>query len=186
LPRPSSRLPWLRRPRRALPRQPAPATPPAAAAASASETPPPAAAAPLPQVNEPLPVETAVEAEAKRLAAEKARRDKAARDKADRDARAKALAEQRDRAAATARAEQDAQARKRAEEAQRARPAPASTPAAPVSAQVPGVRESCAGRGTIAEAVCQSRLCAAAEHIGDPVCRQLREADERRSNKLVN
>jgi ribosomal protein L40E len=166
--------------------EPAPATPPTAAAAPASETPPPVAAAPLPQVNEPLPVEIAAEAEAKRLAAEKARRDKAARDKADRDAKAKALAEQRDQAAATARAEQDAQARKRAEEAQRARPAPASTPAAPVSAQVRGVRESCAGRGTIAEAVCQSRLCAAAEHAGDPVCRQLREADERRSNKLVN
>jgi colicin import membrane protein len=164
----------------------APATSSATAAAPAGETPPPAAAAPPPQVNEPLPVETAAEAEAKRLAAEKARRDKAARDKADRDAKAKVLAEQRDQAAAAARAEQEAQARKRAAEAQRARPAAASTPAAPVSAQVHGVRESCTGRGTIAEAVCQSRLCASAEHAEDPVCRQLREADERRSNKLVN
>lgn len=170
--------------------EPAPATPPGAAAAPASETPPPAAALALPQSNDSLPVETAAEAEAKRLAAEKARRDKAARDKAardkaDRDAKAKALAEQRDQAAAAARAEQDAQARKRAEEAQRARPAPTPAPAAPASAQARGVRESCAGRGTIAEAVCQSRLCAAAEHASDPVCRQLREADERRNN-LVN
>ena len=41
----------------------------------------------------------AADAEAKRLAAEKARRDKAARDKADRDAKAKALADQREQAA---------------------------------------------------------------------------------------
>ncbi len=177
------------------PATPPPATaaamPPPAAAAPTIAPPPPTAAAPLPNVNDPAPpVETATEAEAKRLAAEKARRDKAARDKADRDAKAKAAAEQRDQAAAAAaRAEQEAQAKKRAEDAQRARaavPAPAPAPTTPASTQARGVRESCAGRGTIAEAVCQSRLCSAAEHANEPICRQLREADERRRNALLN
>jgi Double zinc ribbon len=160
--------------------------PPPAAAVPAIDTPPPAAAAPLPQVTDPVPVESA-DAAAKRLAAEKERRDKAARDKLERDAKAKALVDQRDQAAAAARAEQDAQARRRAEEAQRARPSAASAPpaATAASSQARGVRESCAGRGTIAEAVCQSRLCAAAEHANEAICRQIREADERRRN-LVN
>jgi hypothetical protein len=164
----------------------APVAPPPAAPVSALDTPPPAAAAPLPQVTDPVPVETA-DAEAKRLAAEKARRDKAVQDKAERDAKARALVDQRDQAAAAARAEQDAQARRRADEAQRARPSAASVPAVAspaASTQGRGVRESCAGRGTIAEAVCQSRLCAAAEHANEAICRQLREADERRKNLL--
>jgi hypothetical protein len=154
------------------------APPPAAAVPLGT---PPAAAAPLPQLGDPA-VESA-EAEAKRLAAEK-RRDKAAKDKAERDAKAKAATDQRDQSSAAAqRAEQEAQARKRAEEAQRARPSavvPASPPA-PV-AQARSVREICAGRGTIAEAVCQSRQCGSAEHANEQICRQLRDADERRRN----
>jgi len=143
---------------------------------------PPAAAAPLPQLGDPA-VETA-EAEAKRLAAEK-RREKAAKDKAERDAKAKAATDQRDQgnaAAAAQRAEQDAQARRRAEEGQRARPTTAPVPSGPAVAQARGVREICAGRGTIAEAVCQSRQCALAEHANEQICRQIREADERRRN----
>jgi hypothetical protein len=48
--------------------------------------------------------------------------------------------------------------------------------------QARGVRELCAGRGTIAEAVCQSRQCGAPEHANEPICRKLREQDERRRN----
>jgi len=143
--------------------------------------PPPTAAAPLPQLSDTPNGETP-EAEAKRLAAEK-RRDKAARDKADREAKAKAASDQRDQAATTQRAEQDVQARRRAEDAQRNRPS-AAAPAAPVpaAAQARGVQELCAGRGAIAEAVCQSRECAAPGHANEPLCRRLREADERRRN----
>ncbi|MEO5843709.1 MAG: zinc ribbon domain-containing protein [Caldimonas sp.] len=139
---------------------------------------PPAAAAPLPQLGDP-----AAEAEAKRLAAEK-RRDKAARDKAERETKAKAALDQRDQAGAAAqRAEQEAQARRRAEEAQRPRPSVAVPPSAPpIVLQARSVREICAGRGTIAEAVCQSRQCGLAEHANEALCRQLREADERRRN----
>jgi len=179
----------------------APAAPAASAAAvesapivppSASEAvpvAPPAAAAALPPSADVAPVETAADAETKRLAAEKARRDKAARDKAARDkaereAKAKALAEQREQAAAAARAEQEAQARKRAEEAQRPRQVAPPVASAPAPTQPRGVRETCAGRGTIAEAVCQSRLCSAAEHANEPICMQIREADERRRNLL--
>jgi double zinc ribbon protein len=172
----------------------APATSAAAgiAGASAAETPtppaatgvlgpPPTAAAPLPQLSD-TPTGETPEAEAKRLAAEK-RRDKAARDKADREAKAKAASEQRDQAMTTQRADQDAQARRRAEDAQRNRSS-AAAPAAPVpqSAQARGVQELCAGRGAIAEAVCQSRECAAPGHANEPLCRRLREADERRRN----
>ncbi|HEY4958954.1 MAG TPA: hypothetical protein VII31_14170, partial [Caldimonas sp.] len=72
--------------------------------------------------------------------------------------------------------------RRRAEEALRARPSAApAAPTAPV-AQARGVKEICAGRGTIAEAVCQSRQCGAAEHANEAICRQLRDADERRRN----
>lgn len=145
---------------------------------------PPTAAASLPKSTEPVPVANPADADAKRLAAEKARRDKAARDKAEREAKAKALAEQREQAAAAARAEQEAQARKRAEEAQRSRAVVAPPASAAASTQARGVRETCAGRGTIAEAVCQSRLCSAAEHANEPICRQIREADERRNNLL--
>jgi ribosomal protein L40E len=158
----------------------APAAAPVVPAAPATiDTPPPAAAAPLPQVTDAAPVESG-DAEAKRVAAEKQRRDKA-----ERDAKAKAVADQQ-AASAAAHAEPDAQARKRAEDAQRARPA-SSTPAHASGASTGprGVRESCAGRGTIAEAVCQSRLCGAVEHANEPICRQLREADERHRT-LVN
>ncbi|MBV9891644.1 MAG: hypothetical protein JO090_12255 [Rhizobacter sp.] len=133
----------------------------------------------MPQVGDASPPESA-EAEAKRVAVE--RRARAARDKAERDA--KAAADQRDQnAAAIQRAEQDA-ARKRAEDAQRARAAAATTTAPPPAnvAQARGVRELCAGRGTIAEAVCQSRTCGQPEHANEAICRQLREQDERRRN----
>jgi len=157
------------------------APPPPAAAVPLGA--PPAAAAPLPQLGDPA-VESA-DAEAKRLAAEK-RRDKAAKDKAERDAKAKPPVEQRDQGsvAAAQRAEQDAQAKRRAEEAQRTRPSTTVAPGAQPAAvgQARGVREICAGRGTIAEAVCQSRQCALAEHANEQMCRQLREADERRRN----
>jgi hypothetical protein len=157
--------------------EPAPATATAATTATTTSAlgAPPAAAAPLPQVTN--PGETPEE-EAKRLAAEK-RRDKAARDKAERDAKAKAAADQRDQTTAAAqKAEQDAQA---AQRTRQSAAAPAPPPPQPV-AQAHGVREICAGRGTIAEAVCQSRQCGSAEHANEPICRQLREQDERRRN----
>jgi len=151
--------------------------PPAAAAPLGA---PPAAAAPLPQLGDPA-VESA-EAEAKRVAAQK-QKEKAAKDKAERDAKAKATAEQGS-ASAAQRAEQEAQAKRRAEEAQRARPNTAVAPTPPPApvVQARGVREICAGRGTIAEAVCQSRQCGLAEHANEQICRQLRDADERRRN----
>ena len=146
----------------------------------ASTTLPPAAAAPLPQVGDPPDAE----AEAKRLAAEKARRERTARDRADREAKAKLAVEQREREAATTRAEQEAQARRRTEEAQRPRPVAtvpvAPPPPAPVQAR--GVREICAGRGTIAEAICISRQCGSSQHANEAVCRQVRETEERRRN----
>jgi hypothetical protein len=150
---------------------PASAAPPVAATASAVEAPPPAAAEalppaaarPLPQVGDANQPESA-EAEAQRVAAE--RRAKAARDKADRDA--KAAVDQQNAAAA-----------QRAEQHPRAAPT-ATTPAGP--AQVRGVREICAGRGTIAEAVCQSRTCGQPEHANEVICRQLRDQDDRRRN----
>ncbi len=156
--------------------EPAPATPTAATTATSPLGAPPAAAAPLPQVTN--PGETPEE-EAKRLAAEK-RRDKAAHDKAERDAKAKAAADQRDQSAVAAaqKAEQEAQAAQRTRQSSAA---PAPPPPQPV-AQAHGVREICAGRGTIAEAVCQSRQCGSAEHANEPICRQLREQDERRRN----
>ena len=170
----------------AAPAREAPVTPApsATAATTGTLTPPPAAAAPLPQQADiaPMPVDAGAN-DAKKLATEKARREKAARDKADRDAKAKAASDQRDQAAASARAEQEAQARRRAEEAQRTRVAP--VPPAPLpaaTAQAKGVREICAGRGTIAEAVCQSRQCASPEHANEAICRQIREADDRRRN----
>jgi hypothetical protein len=142
---------------------------------------PPAAAAPLPQLGDPA-VESA-DAEAKRVAAEK-QKAKAAKDKAERDAKAKTAAEQTSPTAAQ-RAEQEAAAKRRAEETQRApRPSTAATPSpSPGPAtQARGVKEICAGRGTIAEAVCQSRQCGLPEHANEQICRQLRDADERRRN----
>lgn len=148
-------------------------------------SPPPVTTAPT----APVTVEAAAsvptaDAEAKRVAAEK-RREKAAKDKAERDAKTKTLAEQQQQqqATAAARADQEAQARRRADEAQRARPvAPTPTTQQPATAQARGVREICAGRGSISEAVCQSRECGAAEHFNEAICRQIRDADERRRN----
>jgi len=154
---------------------PATATAPTTATTTSPLGTPPAAAAPLPQVTN--PGETPEE-EAKRLAAEK-RRDKAARDKAERDAKAKAAADQQTAAAAAQKAEQEAQA---AQRTRQSAAAPAPPPPPQPVAQARGVREICAGRGTIAEAVCQSRQCGAAEHANEPICRQLREQDERRRN----
>jgi Double zinc ribbon len=158
----------------------APATATAPPAATIPLGTPPAAAAPLPQLGDPA-VESA-DAEAKRLAAEK-RKEKVAKDKAERDAKAKVAADQSSTAAAQ-RSEQEAVAKRRAEEGQRARPsaAPAATPPPAPVGQGRGVREICAGRGTIAEAVCQSRQCGLAEHANEQICRQLRDADERRRN----
>jgi len=168
-------------PAREAPITPAPS---ATAATTGTLTPPPAAAAPLPQQADvaPMPVDAGAN-DAKKLATDKARREKAARDKADRDAKTKAVSDQRDQAAASARAEQEAQARRRAEEAQRTRVAPvAPAPLPAATEKAKGVREICAGRGTIAEAVCQSRQCASPEHANEAICRQIREADDRRRN----
>jgi len=163
------------------PTTPASATAPPPPTAAAPLGTPPAAAAPLPQLGDPA-VESA-DAEAKRVAAEK-QKAKAAKDKAERDAKAKTATEQTSTTAAQ-RAEQEAAAKRRTEEAPRSpRPSTAATPnpqAAPVG-QARGVREICAGRGTIAEAVCQSRQCGLPEHANEQICRQLREADERRRN----
>ena len=152
---------------------------------TALPSPPPVTTAPTaPVVVEAAASDPAADAEAKRVAAEK-RREKAAKDKAERDAKAKTLAEQQQQqqGSVAARAEQEAQARRRAEEAQRARPvAPTLTAPPPVTAQPRGVREICAGRGSISEAVCQSRECGAAEHFNEAICRQIRDADERRRN----
>jgi hypothetical protein len=140
---------------------------------------PPATTA-MPPVAEPPPAQAA-DPEAQRIAAEK-RREKAARDKAEREAKAKALVEQQQQqAAATARAEQEA-ARRRAEEAQRARPVVTAPP--PAAPQARTAQEVCAGRGTIAEAICQSRECASAEHAGEALCRQIKEREDRRRNYM--
>ena len=126
---------------------------------------------------------TVAEAEAKRLAAEKKAREKAVRDKADREAKAKAAIEQREQAAARLKADQDA-ARKRAEE-QRPRtqpmPAPAAVGATPTP-RIRSVRDICAGRNPISQAICESRECGAAEHVNEAVCKQVRAAEDRRSN----
>jgi hypothetical protein len=42
------------------------------------------------------------------------------------------------------------------------------------------VRELCAGRNPISQAVCESRACGNAEHAGEPTCRQIRANEERR------
>ena len=131
------------------------------------------------------------EAEAQRLAAEKTLRDKAARaksarDKADREAKAKAMNEQRE-LAAHQKAEEDA-ARKRVEE-QRVRSQPVSPlVTAPVARPAPGpqmrtVKEICAGRNLISQAICESRECGATEHANEAICKQVSAAQERRSGQ---
>ena len=143
---------------------------------------PPTTAAPLPQAGD-APVAETNEADAKRAAADKTRREKGVRDKAEREAKTKALADQREQAAAAAaaHAEQDAQARRRAEDTQRSRPVPPLAPTqAPQVART--VREICAGRGTIGESICQSRECGNTEHFGEAICKQVRDAEDRRRN----
>ncbi len=106
-------------------------------------------------------------------------REKAAKAKAARDAKAKALQEQQ----AAQAAEQEA-ARKRADEARtRAAQAAAAKPAlAPAPAATPRTAQDiCAGRNAISQAVCESRECGKPEHAGEPYCRQLKAAEDRRS-----
>lgn len=128
---------------------------------------------------------TASDDSAKRLAAEKKARDRVARNKADREAKARAGVEQREQAVTRARAEQELN-RRRAEEALRARPLPPTAgPAALVNsapAQARTTRELCGGRGLIGEGLCQARECASAAHLGEALCRQLRDAQDRRQN----
>jgi hypothetical protein len=45
-----------------------------------------------------------------------------------------------------------------------------------------GVREICAGRGFLAESICQSRECGTAEHAGEALCKQMKESEDRRRN----
>jgi hypothetical protein len=142
--------------------------------------PPPAAAPPLPHIGDAVPAATSPQVEAKRLAAEK-RRERAAREKTDREAKALAEREQQS-AAAAQRAEQEAAARRRADEAQRARSAAVAAPPPPAAAPPRGVREICAGRNAISEAICQSRECGHAEHAGEAICRQIRAQEEQRRN----
>jgi hypothetical protein len=164
--------------------------------------PPPMSAAPLPQVGDPpaasldpaasasgpapasATASAVLDPEAQRLAAER-RRERLAKEKADRDVKAKALLDERDREAAI-RLQQDAATaaqRRREEDAGLRRPQASPTaPAAAVTTQPRSVREICGGRGTIAQAVCESRTCGEAQHAGEAICRQIREADERRRN----
>jgi hypothetical protein len=92
------------------------------------------------------------------------------------------LAEQQQQQAAAAQraAEQEA-ARRRAEEAQRAsaRAAP-PPPVAPAPVQTHGVQQICAGRGMIAESMCQSLECGKTEHANEPICKQIKEKEDRR------
>jgi hypothetical protein len=53
---------------------------------------------------------------------------------------------------------------------------------APAPVQARGVREICAGRGTIAESICHSRECGKPEHANEPLCRQVNQAEDRRRN----
>jgi Double zinc ribbon len=123
------------------------------------------------------PAAAASDEEAKRLAAQK-RRDKAAKDKADRDARALA-----DQQAAASRAAADA-ARQHAEDAQRAKAATAAAPvvAAPPPPKPRTAAEICASQGFFAEQICRSRECAAPEHAGEALCKELKDINDRRRN----
>jgi hypothetical protein len=44
------------------------------------------------------------------------------------------------------------------------------------------VQQICAGRGFIAESVCQSRECGSPEHAGEALCRQIKEKEDKRRN----
>ena len=121
---------------------------------------------------------TLSEAEAQRLAFAKK-----AHDKAERESRVKAVTEQREQAALRVKAELE-NARRRAEE-QRPQPPRPSVAAAPAPPAAPrGVRDLCAGRNPISQAVCESRECGNPEHVTEPTCRQLRASEERRRDLL--
>ena len=151
------------------------AAPPPEPAASPVETATPAA----PPVVEPA-APSASDIEAQRIAAEK-KREREAKAKADREAKAKALAEQQQQQAAAAQraAEQEA-ARRRAEEAARSARAAPPPPVAPAPVQTRGVQQICAGRGMIAESMCQSLECGKTEHANEPLCKQIKEKEDRR------
>jgi hypothetical protein len=150
--------------------EPAPAAPPAAAV-------PPVATAPEPTAPPPaaVPPTTAAPVAPPAVDAARAAREKAARERAEREARAKALAEQR---------EQEERARAAAAQAARPAPAPAApvpaptaAPAAPVAQNV---RDICAGRNPISQGLCEQRECRKPENANQAVCRQIKEAEERR------
>jgi Double zinc ribbon len=161
---------------------------PAASAAEVAAAPPPEPAASPVEAATTAPVAAPVvepagpsasDVEAQRIAAEK-KRERDAKAKADREAKAaKALAEQQQQQAAAQRAAEQEAARHRAEEAARARPAP-PPPVAPAPVQARGVQQICAGRGMIAESMCQSLECGKTEHANEPLCKQIKEKEDRR------
>jgi len=59
-------------------------------------------------------------------------------------------------------------------------PAPSPTPAARGAT----VAEICGGRSLISRSMCESRECGAAEHAGEPLCRRIRENEERRRDRI--
>jgi hypothetical protein len=122
------------------------------------------------------------EAENQRLAA--VRR---ARDKAEREAKVKAAIEQREQAVARLRNDQD-NARRRADEQARAatlpRANPSSMSAGAALTPIRSVKEICAGRNPISQAICESRECGNAEHASESGCRAIRASEERRRDNL--
>lgn len=110
---------------------------------------------------------------------------KAAKLRLERAARAKAQREQRDPAAAAKKTAQDAEAQRQADDRARiSDPAPSTAgtvrpaPATPRSAST--AQDFCAGRGTFATAVCESRECGKPEHVDEARCRQVNAEEERR------
>src|SRR5207253_149880 len=124
---------------------------------------------------------TISEAESQRLAA--ARKS---REKAEREARVKAAIEQREQA--LARLSDQEGARRRAEELARTATAPRPNPAPTLAAAPPttirSVKEICAGRNPISQAVCESRECGNAEHANEAGCRAIRASEERRRDNV--
>jgi len=57
-------------------------------------------------------------------------------------------------------------------------PVVAATPVAPPRPRT--VKEICAGRNLISQAICESRECGNAEHSGEAVCKQISGREERR------
>jgi S-DNA-T family DNA segregation ATPase FtsK/SpoIIIE len=156
---------------------PATASSPSTTAAAAATAPPASTAS----RNARARVPTISEAESQRLAA--ARK---ARDKAEREAKVKAAIEQREQAVARLRDQESA--RRRAEEQARVAVVPRANPT-PTAAAAPltpvrSVKEICAGRNPISQAVCESRECGNAEHAGEPGCRAIRASEERRRDNL--